>query len=347
MPVVWSTAIAAALALAVCLGAERLGRTLQVMDAPDGGRKRHDRPTPMVGGVALAMPLALVALVQSPTAAVAAVYLAVAAAVLGFFAIGFVDDRSHIRPAYRLLLSTALVIAVLLVVPEERVTFLRFTFADVAIFLSNGWAIVFTAACLIGLQNAVNMADGRNGIAMGSLLIWAVLLLFYASPHMVPVLGAMIGSLLVLVSFNLAGRVFLGDSGAYAGSLAIGLLAIRAYDVEFATLHADVVAAWFLIPIVDALRLMVTRLLRGQSPFTPDNRHFHHKLAALMSWRWGLAIYLGLVGIPGLLAALRPSLTLLWVVGALGVYGLILAGAALAGRGAGSQPFGLRPSRGR
>ncbi len=328
MPFVWSVAFAAVVALAVCWKADALGRALGVMDAPDGGRKRHSRPTPMVGGVALVVPLVVVAWVQSAGAAVGDVYIAIALAVTTFFLIGFIDDRRHIRPLYRLTLSFATVVATVWLVPELRVGFFRFSFAPVAIFLTTGWGVAFTAVCLVGLQNAVNMADGRNGVAMGCLLIWSVLLMPYASPHMVPVLGAMVGVLAVLLVFNLSGKVFLGDSGAYAGSIAIGLLSVRAYGVGFAELHADVVAIWFLVPVIDALRVMLIRMLKGQSPFSPDSRHFHHKLDALMPWRWGLVVYLALVAVPGTLAALYPAQTLFWAMGTLGVYGSILAAAA-------------------
>jgi UDP-N-acetylmuramyl pentapeptide phosphotransferase/UDP-N-acetylglucosamine-1-phosphate transferase len=42
-----------------------MGRALGVIDYPDGGRKSHARPTPMVGGIALMVPLLLVALVEA------------------------------------------------------------------------------------------------------------------------------------------------------------------------------------------------------------------------------------------------------------------------------------------
>ena len=47
--------------LAACLGAARLGRWLGVMDLPDGVRKVHPGPVPMVGGFAVAVPVVLMA----------------------------------------------------------------------------------------------------------------------------------------------------------------------------------------------------------------------------------------------------------------------------------------------
>ena len=51
--------------LACCSLAGPVGRLLGVIDYPDGGRKSHARPTPMIGGIALMVPLLLVALVGS------------------------------------------------------------------------------------------------------------------------------------------------------------------------------------------------------------------------------------------------------------------------------------------
>ncbi len=50
--------------VACCSLAGPMGRVLGVIDYPDGGRKSHARPTPMVGGIALMLPLLLVASVK-------------------------------------------------------------------------------------------------------------------------------------------------------------------------------------------------------------------------------------------------------------------------------------------
>ena len=312
-------AAAGLLAVGICFAASPLGRVLGVIDVPND-RKRHEKPTPMVGGIAVAVPMLVVLVALSATSTFAPLYLTMAVALAGFLALGLVDDRRHLRPVYRLSLSVALAVAILLVVPVARVTFFRFTFLDYAVFLTPLWSLVFTALCLVGLQNAVNMADGKNGLALGLLLIWTLLAAAYAPPHVLPVLGALAAALAVTLAFNLRGVLFLGDSGTYALSIGVGLLAIHTYSLEFAALHADVVALWFLIPVVDAIRLMVVRLLAGMSPFRPDAGHFHHMLARRMPWRWGLAAYLALVAIPALVALAEPAAAVPAAVVALVLY---------------------------
>src|SRR3546814_9730280 len=42
----------------------------------------------------------------------------------------------------------------------------------------------FTLLCLLGFQNAVNMADGTNGLVIGLGLGWVALLLLHAPPEL-------------------------------------------------------------------------------------------------------------------------------------------------------------------
>ena len=149
-------------------------------------------------------------------------------------------------------------------------------------------------------------------------------LLFYAPEHLRPLLMVFAVCLGIAFAFNLAGRLFLGDSGTYAISIFVGLLAIYCYSVGFDALRAEVVVLWFLIPIVDCLRLMALHAIAGRSPFSSDRNHFHHILADWMPWRWGLAAYLTLAGVPGLLALAFPSLALVWIVLALALYGIVV-----------------------
>ena len=159
---------------------------------------------------------------------------------------------------------------------------------------------------------------------IGLSLLWTVFLLFYAPDHLRPLLLVFAVCLCIALGFNLAGRLFLGDSGTYAISILVGLLAIYCYSVGFNALRAEVVGLWFLVPIVDCLRLIVLRVAAGPSPFSSDRSHLHHVLAGWMPWRWGLVAYLALAGVPGLLALAFPSLALVWIVLALALYGIVI-----------------------
>jgi UDP-GlcNAc:undecaprenyl-phosphate GlcNAc-1-phosphate transferase len=315
---------AAALAsMAICFAAKPIARALNLFDLPDGVRKIHPNKTPLVGGLAVVVPTLAAAFWLATSTRYLPFYVTLLAAVLLSFLIGLWDDRQHIKPHWRLAISLIIAAGVFAFAPALEVTFFHFTFQKAAIFLGAiGW--VFSMLCLIGLQNAVNMADGKNGIVLGLALIWCVCMAIFAPHHLLPLLAALGAALSVALVFNLKGRLFLGDSGTYALSFLFAILAIYIYDVGFYHLPADLVALWFLIPVVDCLRLMVKRAVAGRSPFSSDRNHLHHMLYDRMRWRYGLPLYLAIAGLPALLASMWPETTMMWASVALLSYGIVL-----------------------
>ncbi len=313
-----------AFTLLVCVFATPVGGWLRVVDLPDGQRKTHDRPTPLVGGLAIMVSVCAMAAIQAATTEFGPFYVTMLVALAAYLVLGFVDDRKHIRPVWRLAASFILGLVVILSVPAFEISFLKFSFLPRALFLDGWVGPIFTLLCLVGLQNAVNMADGKNGLVLGLSLVWTVLLFAYAPAHLYPLLAVLAITLAIGFVFNLTGRLFLGDSGTYSLSIAVGLLAIYCYQTNFATLPADIVALWFLVPVMDCLRLMATRVLRGRSPFTSDRNHLHHILERLMPWRRALPVYLAMVALPNLMALAWPQQTLLWALLTLSYYAVVV-----------------------
>lgn len=320
-----AVAFGAVVALAVGLGAVPLGCALGVMDEPDGERKLHRRATPQVGGLAIGIPVVLFAAWQAMISELMPFYGVVALAAAALLTLGTIDDRRHIRPALRLSLSFAICLGIVLAVPGLQISFLKFTSATTALYLDGFWVLGFSLLCLVGLQNAVNMADGKNGLVLGLALIWTLLLLLHAPEHLQPLLAVLLAALAVTFGFNLAGRLFLGDGGTYLLGVLTGLLAVYCYTVTVPVVSADTVMLWFLVPVLDCLRLIVSRLRQGRSPFSSDLNHLHHILAELLPWRWGLAVYLGMVGLPALLALAAPARTSQLVMGVTLAYVVLVA----------------------
>ena len=317
LAVLWA-ACAVVFTLVVGRYANQLGRVLGLLDFPDlaGGRKRHDGVTPLIGGSALA-PAVIVAtlltaqyLADSPYAAAQLEWLA--GVVLAMFVIGVADDRFALGAIIRLISAMIVLLLVILYAPDFDIAFLRFAMQP-AVVLTANWGEAFTLVCLVGLLNAVNMADGKNGVVIGLGLIWSVVLWFRLPPMMLPIVATAIGALAVLFWFNLRGRLFLGDGGSYAISALFGLLAIAAYNHDFATVRADDIAVMFAIPVFDTIRLMAVRLRQRRSPFEGDRNHLHHHLHRRFGWPRGLWIYLLLAGLPNLGAVLLPHTGYLWL----------------------------------
>ncbi len=299
--------------LLICANAEAIASVLGIFDHPDGRRKRHPAPTPLVGGLAIVAPFVVLCVIQALDRGDTLLYPALAVTAAAYFALGLADDQHHIKPKYRLILATVIAVVVVNVAPAMFVIdALRFTFGVGPIDLYP-FSLLFTLVCLVGLLNAMNMADGINGLVLGLCLVWTVLLAVYGPPELRSVLVGFAAAMLITLAFNLRGRLFLGDSGTYAISMVIALLTLYSYQRDPVTLGADVIALWFLVPVLDCLRLIVWRVAAGRSPASPDKQHLHHLLGRRFKPSWVLAIYLALVAVPSALAIAWPHLTPVWI----------------------------------
>ena len=308
--------------LLCCSFAGRLGQWLDVIDHPDGLRKRHARPTPLVGGIALMVPLILVAAVETVVRpAPDGIFPVLALAGLGFMLLGLFDDRHQAPPNLRLLISVALCTLLLVIEPELRLHELDF---GVVVIPLSVLALPFTVLCLVGLQNAINMADGLNGLVIGLSIFWTVCLLLYAPAALIPYLSLLLTGLLILLAYNVSGRLFLGDAGSYSLAVSIGLLMIYVYHQADGRLPMTTVILWLLVPVLDCLRVMAARIMNNQSPVTADTNHLHHRLARSWPWPVSVLVYLAVATLPGLIAALSLEQTPLMLLATLAAYGSVI-----------------------
>lgn len=328
------SALAAALVtLAIGSFALPLGRSLGLLDFPDGdgGRKQHPRVTPLVGGLALVgISLAAIAgtlllpIDLGPSVERHVAWLGIAVAAM--FVIGVADDRFELSVRARLGVAALVLLLVVVTAPDFALAFLRFG-SEPGVRLLGLASVPLTLLCLVGLLNAVNMADGKNGIVIGLGLVWSAMLLRWLPAAMVPTMAAAAGSLAVLLWFNMRNKLFLGDGGSYAMSALFGLLAIYAYNHDFAGIGSDDIVLLFAVPVLDTVRLLVARILQRRSPFHGGRDHLHHYLYARVGWPAGLGIYLSLVALPNLMAEVLPGTTLFWIGVTIVAYVVVLRAA--------------------
>lgn len=293
---------------AVIVWAPWVADLLGVIDHPGAqNHKKHEKPTPLVGGLA-AIPPAMVMLIyvyrtglasDAQTTAVLALLLAG----LGSMLVGFFDDRRHIPALTRLLLCALIFLATIAAGPEFSVTTLDIQ--GLAFSLQLGvLSVPFTVLCLLAFQNSVNMADGRNGLVTGLALIWIFTLLSYNPGFLVLPLLVLALSVLLVTAANIGGRLFLGDAGTYGLGAIIGLSTIWIHRQNIG-LHTIDVAIMFFFPVCDMLRLIVFRILNGRHPFSADHHHLHHYLDRSIGWMWGRKIYLFAAALPIILDRLE------------------------------------------
>ena len=296
--------------LIILAHANRIGEVLGVMDHPDLVRKRHPRVTPLVGGLAIMAPLLIWsgATFFLGSGGDERFQLAILLCGVGATLLGYTDDQSSTSPSSRLLSLLLLTTIALVIAPQLLPTRLNWEIFP-PMTLEPWMAYCLIAVAMAGFVNAVNMADGQNGIVTGMFVIWSACLMAVTSgfaQHLSQLL--LLASFLALL-FNMVGKVFLGDCGTYGVTFVFGLLAIQAHNAS--GVSAETVAVWFFIPIMDCVRLMVSRALNGLAPSDGDRNHFHHRLQDRVGRNGGLIIYLSAVGAPSIVAALVPQLSIL------------------------------------
>lgn len=305
------------LSLTVCHFAPLIGKALGIMDDPRAKpHSTHAVATPLVGGLAAVLPSfflsAAFAIVTGHAVGSnggvvpnAWIYLLVLTVML----VGGLDDRTHLSVRLRLAVKVPAFILFTALNPAFSVE--QLTAPAFGISVSLGYlAAPFSALCLLALVNAVNMADGRNGLVIGLSLIWCLTLSFYLPDYLqLPLLGVAV-SLLVTGYYNLQGRLFLGDGGTYGLATLTGLMALYAHNLNLGAggISSTQLATLFAIPGLDMLRLIVDRLARGASPMSSDREHLHHRLERWVGWRLGLPMYLALAGVPILIACISPNM---------------------------------------
>ncbi len=270
------TALIACAALVLLL--RSMAHHVGVVDHP-GGRKQHEHPTPTVGGVAMFLAVALTLYVANAYTAKVGILLGCAAALV---VLGVLDDKHDLNVRVRMLIQVVVSLMVVLGA-DGTITHLGSLFALGDISLGP-LAVPFSMIAFVGGINAMNMIDGADGMAgkMTVISLVGVVAVFYLSdatdllPLAITMLGALTGFLLFNTRiFVSRAWVFMGDAGSMWLGLALGWFMSQVTRGETAAEPALVF--WlFGIPLVDTLAVIMRRVRRKASPFSPDRTHIHH-----------------------------------------------------------------------
>jgi len=251
---------------------------LQFVDLP-GDRKVHHAPVAKIGGLAFAAGTFVTMLLWAPKDPIVTSSLIGGIIILLF---GAWDDRAGL--GYKAKFVGQLIAATIVVwgggVHLSTLPFL----GDMT---PPAWIVLpTTLLLLIAVTNALNLADGLDGLAGGlSLLSFGgMAFLAYLSGDvvvmsmMVPVLGGLLGFL----RFNTyPARIFMGDAGSQFLGFYLGVCAIVLTDPTRGPYSPALLSFILGLPILDTAGVMVQRLAERRSPFVADKNHVHHKLLAI------------------------------------------------------------------
>jgi len=289
----------------------RLAPKIGFVDKP-GGRKIHENPKPLGGGIAIVLGLLLPILagaavvavtpVDVPTHATTTILgqpvdsalfsallggakgqlplaLAFAASVLGMHVLGLFDDRRAMGPMVKLIIQLLITTALVVAFKEMRILTAAGTLPS----------IVLTVLWIGAITNAMNFLDNMDGLSAGvaavcasAFLVSAVLVeQWFVAATLALFLGAVLGFLL----FNFPpAKIFMGDSGSLVCGFVLGVLTVR---TTFLPPDKTFAAGWYAVfvpvlvlalPLYDLIVVSVIRMSRGKSPFVGDTNHFSHRL---------------------------------------------------------------------
>ena len=256
---------------------------LGFVDSPDGGRKRHRKPTPLMGGVAIYVGMATFTLLgafRGDTWCPDLTNERVASFVLSaglFCLLGLADDRWALAPRTKFYLQ--LLAAVPFSFCCSPITHLELFNVQ----LPLGWlAFSFITIWLTSCSNIVNLSDGMDGlagsisgIAMIGIGITAALTGRESVAAISWIAGAALAGFLV---FNWPpAKIFMGDAGSLTLGFVVGAFALRGYSSD-GSFHLLPAMALLGVPVFDTAVAIVRRRLTGKSIGQADRQHFHHCL---------------------------------------------------------------------
>jgi len=212
-----------------------------------------------------------------------------------FFFVGYLDDRYDINAYIKLIVSSLIILFVINSIDNFIIKTLFFETFNKTISL-NVFSKAFSILCILLLVNALNLADGINGLASGMASLWFCVIFIFSDfiegRNIYLILAAIT---LISSIFIYKGKYFLGDSGTlFLGSF-VSLGFIYSYNVQFQNeyiISAEKIFILFMIPGIDMFRLFMLRIINRKDPFSGDLNHLHHLIHGYLGTGKTLSIYL-------------------------------------------------------
>ena len=246
----------------------------------------HQKPTALMGGIAIFLAMALPLLTMSEFVSVwqnivdggttlpslgATVFIGAAF----LFAMGLFDDFKNIKPQNKLI--GQLIAASIVVFLGYRLNW----------FLSSTLDIMATLFWIITITNAFNIIDNMDGLCAGVSCVASVvlvLLCYTVAPDAALVASVITGASLgfLIYNFNPA-KIFMGDCGSLVLGFTFSVL-ILGYSEKASVSTPVVIAVSILIlivPIMDMALVVLTRILSGREIYIGGRDHMSHRLVLL------------------------------------------------------------------
>ena len=208
------------------------------------------------------------------------------------FLMGLLDDKFELDAKNKTL--QIIFFSILLIISSEFFHIRSIYLENIGNINLNNFSIIFTILCVFTFVNSYNMLDGADlNIALYNFFILAVL--FYKTNYNELILVFLISNTLFFF-LNLRKETFFGNNGSYFFSFLICFLIIYFYNTG--VLYERNIILIMLCPVVELIRLFLTRIIRNKNPFIGDRNHLHHISQDFYGKKFGIVVCNLLVVLP-------------------------------------------------
>jgi UDP-GlcNAc:undecaprenyl-phosphate GlcNAc-1-phosphate transferase len=273
--------VAAGIAATVTPLTMRLARRVGAIDRPRD-RGLSDRETPLLGGLAILVAVAIAGTLWLPHRNPWSGILLAAALIT---AIGALDDRFEFHAAIKLA-GQILAAVVAVAVGDVHVAYV--TLPLVGHLTLGGAGPTLAVIFLVGLMNVVNFSDGVDGLAAGVCAIVAIAFAVIAftlneTNHAGGLLAAATaGAALGFLVHNFPpASSFMGDAGANLLGLLMGVIAVEGDLKTSAIVTLALPLILLAVPFLDTTFVVLKRLKYRRPVYAADQEHLHHRMARI------------------------------------------------------------------
>ena len=257
----------------------KIAKGAKLLDYP-GGRKLQASPVAYLGGLAVAAPITLCSLLVVFTSISSDTknqfFLGLILPSLAIAFIGLLDDLCQLPPWPRFIAQSGVGVITSLM--------LYLSAGGVQLFDDPWINGLLTCLWVVTIINALNFMDNMDGLAT-SLSIVISLSLFILSylngQYLVAALCMAVAAACIGFLFwnRRPASIYLGDAGALYLGFLLAAISIRV-DVNSDTeiIRVLVPLLIFAIPVIDITQVVISRVVKGKSPFEGGRDHLSHLL---------------------------------------------------------------------
>jgi len=291
---------------------KRLAVKLDIIDIPKDARRVHNRPIPLIGGLAIYISFTVMLIGTGIfTKEKLAILIGGTIILIG----GLLDDKYDLKPVQKLIFQISGALVLIFMGVEINLLTNPFTKYISFMNLEKWLSIPVTLIWIVGVTNAFNLIDGLDGLSSGLALISSVSMLIVSMitgrDESVLLNSILSGAILGFLPYNFnPASIFLGDTGAQLlGFLLSSIAVIGAVKSATAiTLAVPIIVLG--VPIYDTAFAIIRRKINGKPIMQADKGHIHHRLLALGFSQKKVVIIMYLIsGSLGLISILASTMS--------------------------------------